>query len=219
MFKFKLFLQKSLFRLTMLAAVFAFFGVFYFAVKLEEGNKPPEALKLPAEAQFGAPAVEGQDRGGADALAVQHMGSREVAMHLTDVIAEALSFNQSDYRAVTSGVQKYFTPEGYLQYTDFLRNSAFESSLTTQNLQSGAYVAGSPQELTRGVYGGVFKWVFEIPVTVSLIPRNTDGYRSDTAAPQNRNFTLRAQIARVNDPQDPNAVKIELWQALAPRAR
>lgn len=203
----------------MLAAVLAFFGVFYFAVKLEEGNKPPKVLQLPSEVQFGAPAIEGQDRGGANALTVQHMGSREVAMELSDIIAEALSFNQSTYRAVRSGVQKYFTGEGYEQYTHFLENSAFESALAAQNLQAGAYVSGNPQELARGVYDGAFKWVFEIPITVSLIPLNTDGYRSDSAAPQNRNFTLRAQIARVNDPQDPNAIKIELWQVLAPRTR
>lgn len=219
MFKFKLFLQKTIFRLSMLAALAAFIGVFYFAVKLEEGNKPPEVLQLPSDVQFGSPAVEGQDRTGANVLAVQHMGSREVAVALTDIIAESLSFNQSDYRAVTSGVQKYFTPGGYIQYTDFLRNSSFEASLAAQNLQAGAYVAGNPQELARGVYDGVFKWVFEIPVTVSMIPRNTNAYGGEAAAPQNRNFTLRAQIARVNDPQDPNAIKIELWQALAPRAR
>lgn len=218
MFKFKLFLQKTFFRLVMLAAIAAFVGVFYFAVKLEEGNKPPEVLKLPAEVQFGAPAIDGQDRTGANALAVQHMGSREVAVKLTEIIAESLSFNQSDYRSVTTGVQKYFTTEGYQQYVDFLRNSAFETSLA-QNLQSGAYVAGEPQELARGVYDGVFKWVFETPVTISLIPRNMDGYRGDSVQPQNRNFTLRAQIARVNDPQDPNAIKIELWQALPPRTR
>lgn len=221
MFKFKLqlFLQKSFFRLIMLAALAMFIGVFFFAVHLEKGNKPPAEMRLPAEADFGKPVVKGAGVDANNPLAIQHMGSREVGVMLNDIIAEALTFDQSNYKSVTANARKYFTPEGYTQYIQFLTNSGFEAALAAQNLQSGAYVEGVPVELARGVYSGAFKWVFETPVTISLIPRNAETYRNAETTAQNRNFMLRAQMARVNDPQDPNAVKIELWQVLPPRPK
>lgn len=202
----------------MLAALVAFLGVFYFAVQLEKGNKPPETMLLPDEASFGAPVVAGAAPV-AGPLAIQHMGSREVSMKLIETVAEVLSFNRGDYSSVTASAQKYFTPEGYAQYREFLNNSSFESTLSEQNLQAGTYVDGNPLELASGVYNGVFKWMFEVPVTLSLIPRNADTYTNNATQPQNRKFLLRVQMARVNDPQDPHAVKIELWQVLPPRTR
>ena len=138
-------------------------------------------------------------------------------MRLTEVIAEALSFDKDNYNSVTTGMRKHFTEEGYSQYVQFLTNSAFETTLAQQDLRAGAYVDGVPIELGRGVYGDAFKWVFEVPVTVSFIPRNSETYDNAQTKPENRSFTLRAQFARVNDPKDPNAIKIELWQALPPR--
>lgn len=201
----------------MLAALLAFIGVFVYAVQIEKEHNAIIDTRLPAEASFGKAVVEGS--GTESSLAIQHMGSREISMKLTEIIAEALTFNQSDYATVVSNMRKYFTPDGYNQYTQFLTNSAFQNALTTQGLQSGAFAETDPVELGRGAYSGVYKWVFEVPVTVSLIPRNAETYRNDETVAQNRNFVLRAQLARVNDPQDPDAVKIELWQVLPARGR
>lgn len=201
----------------MLAALAAFVGVFYFAVYLEKGNKGPDNMRLPSEIQFGKASVGGTVQ--SNSLTIQHLGSREAAMKLEEIIAEVLTFNKNDYRNVIAASQKYFTAEGYAQYTQFLTNSGFETLLSGQDLQAGVYMDGEPLELARGVYSGAFKWVFEIPVTVSLIPRASETYRNDETKPQNRSFLLRVQYARVNDPQDPNAVKIELWQVFPPRAK
>src|SRR5690606_16457379 len=142
---------------------------------------------------------------------------QEVAMQLSNIIAESLSFTKDDYRAITDAMQIYFTPSGYKQYTEFLNASAFEKALSSQNLQTGAYIEGDPLEITRGVYGGVFKWVFEVPVTVSFIDRGAQTYRDGATTPENRRFTLRAQFRRVADPNDPDAIRIEIWQVMAPR--
>jgi len=147
------------------------------------------------------------------------MGSREVGMLLNDMIAESLTFDKTNFRKVITDARKNFTPEGYAQYSQFITNSGFEAALSSGDLHAGTYVDGEPVELGKGVYSDVFKWVFEVPVTLSLIPRNAETYRDDATKAQNRNFILRAQMARVNDPQDPNAVKIELWQVLPPRPK
>lgn len=217
MFKFKLFLQKSFFRLFLLAALLAFFGVFYYAVQLEKGNKGPDNMRLPEGIEFGKASVGGTAQNGS--LTIQHLGSREVAMKISEIVAEVMTFNKNTYRGVLTGSQQYFTAEGYKQYTQFIVNSGFETTLSAQDLQTGVLIDGNPVELGRGVYGGAFKWFFEIPVTISLIPRAAETYRNDETKPQNRSFILRIQYVRVNDPQDPNAVKIELWQVLPPRPK
>lgn len=211
-------MQKSFFRLIMLIAFLLFIGVFFYAVQVEKNNKPPEEMRLPAAASFGRAAVDGKSAA-ANSLTIQHMASQEVSMLLTEIIAQSLTFNRGNYTANITGVKKFFTDAGYEQYIQFLKNSSFQPTLDANDLQAGAYVDGQPVELARGVYGGVFKWVFETPVTISLIPRTAATYENGRTTPQNRNFTLRAQMARVNDPQDPNAVKIELWQVLPPRPK
>ncbi|PZQ43350.1 MAG: hypothetical protein DI551_12335 [Micavibrio aeruginosavorus] len=98
-----------------------------------------------------------------------------------------------------------------------MTSAGFENTLATQNLQSGAFIEQAPLSLANGVYNNVYKWVFEVPVTVSFLPRNAESYRNDEATAINRRFLLRAQYARVEDKNDPNAIKIELWQVLPPR--
>jgi len=216
MFKLQLFLQKSFFRLVMLAALFLFLGVFVYAVHLEKFNVPPEDMRVPFGDQSAKPQVAGSGTQ-TSPLAIQSLSSAEVSMQLTELIADALSFNKDNYKSSSASMQKYFTDEGFGQYTAFLTNAGFETTLQEQNLQSGAYVEQPPIELTHGVYNGVYKWVFEVPVTISFIPRDAETYKNDAIKAQNRRFLLRAQFARVQD-VDPSAVKIELWQILPPRS-
>lgn len=210
-------MQKSFFRLVMLAALIAFFGVFYYAVQTEKRVKDPENMRLPAGIEFGKAAAGPDAQTGG--ITIQHLGSREVAMQLSEIVAQVMTFNKNDYAMTVAKARAYFTTEGYAQYTQFVTNSGFENLLAAQDLQSGVLMDGNPVELGRGVYGGAFKWFFEMPLTISLIPRGSETYRNEETKPQNRSFILRVQYARVNDPQDPNAVKIELWQVLPPRPK
>lgn len=43
----------------MLAALLAFFGVFYYAVQTEKGNKGPDNMRLPTGIEFGKASVDG----------------------------------------------------------------------------------------------------------------------------------------------------------------
>lgn len=211
--KLKAFLQQSFFRVIMISALVLFIGVFVFAMQMDKYNVPPENMQVPFGNASGKPLVAGKSPE-ADSLATQSFSSAEISMYLTETIADALSFDRDNYSANTVAMRPTFTPEGYKAYTSFLTSAGFLSALQGQNLQSTAYAEESPIELTRGVYNGVYKWVFEVPVTVSFIPRSASGYDNNTIKAQNRRFLLRVQFARVWD--DP-PVKIELWQALPPR--
>ncbi len=194
-------------------AVVAFLGVFVVAVQLDKHNRPPKDLRLASLADGKAVIVDDNT----NPLSVQNLSAHELSERLSNIVAETLSFTASDFASGSRAAEKYFTPSGYQQYVEFLTSAEFERSLRDQNLKSGAYVEEPPVELTHGVYEGVYKWVFEVPVTVSFIDTRADTYRDGEIKPVNRRFILRAQFARVKEGTDPNAVKIELWQILPTR--
>ncbi len=209
----KLYFTANMFRAVAVAALIGFVGVFVYAVKVDSNNPPPADMRFPVSQAVGKPKIQGE---APDFLSAQTLSSREVARHLSDVVAESLSFNKDNFAASAEAMRVYFTPTGYKQYREFLSSSAFETSLNGQNLQSGAYLEGEPLEITRGVFGGVYKWVMEAPVTISFTPRGSETYRNESP-PENRRITLRLQFTRVESAKNLEDVKIEIWQVMAPR--
>jgi hypothetical protein len=217
---FRDFLTKSFFRLVAILAFASFAALFFFAVVLEKHTNKVLDAERPLAESFGKPVLKGQAATASSKtnVSIQHLSGREVGRRLNEIVADVFSFNRGDYAYNTSQVEKYFTPEGYAQYQQFLSNSSFQETLQQQNLQSAAFAEQEPLELSSGVYNGAYKWLFEVPVTISFIPKDTQTYRDNPVQPQNRRVTLRVQFTRVNnDPQDPEAVKIEIWQILPAR--
>ncbi|MFA5592640.1 MAG: DotI/IcmL/TraM family protein [Micavibrio sp.] len=212
--KIRLYFTENLFRLVAVGALAGFIGVFIYAVKIDGNNPPPADMIFPAQPITGRPSIQTES---SSPLQSQNYSSREIASRFSGIVAEALSFTHDNLAANSAAMERYFTPSGYRQYREFLSNSGFATNLADKSLQSGAYLEAEPLEINRGVFGGVFKWAFEVPVTISFTPRDTDTYRNDPARPQNRRITLRAQFTRVQNPQNPDDVRIEIWQALAPR--
>lgn len=211
-------MTKTAFRLTMLAALAGFIGVFIYAMEIDKNNIAPKGLKLPAGVASGKAVVQ-EGLGGPQTkrLEHQHMTSGEVAMKLSDIVAETLSLTKSNYVYTTTEAERFFTPTGYSQYKEFLKSASFEQVLASGRLQSAAYVEQEALQITSGVYSGAYKWLFEVPVTISFIPPDAETYRNNETQAENRRILLRAQFTRVDDPADPLAVKIEIWQVLPAR--
>lgn len=199
------------------AAAVLFVGVFIYAFNLEMSNTPPEGYRAPFANSNGKPVLDKNAVPEGIDLTIQHLSGREVGMRLTEIVAESLSFNRGDFVYNSGVMEKYFTPTAYAQYTQFLANSAFRQTLEERNLQSGAFVEQEPLELTSGVFNGAYKWLFEVPVTISFIPKDAESYRDENLVPINRRILLRAQFTRVDDAKDPDAVRIEIWEVLPPR--
>lgn len=212
------FIERNLFRLLIAGAVLSFLGVFVYAVHMEEYNVPPPNMHAEFQRDSSRAIVGGGGKTPSP-IEIQHVSGRELALRLNDIVAESLTFTRANISATTRDVQKYFTPGGYAQYMQFIESTGFQKTLEERDLQSGAYAELEPLELSSGVYNGAYKWLFEVPVTISFVARDTQSYRDQQTGAQNRRFTLRAQFTRVSDPQDPEAVKIEIWQVLAPRTR
>ncbi len=206
----------NFFLMLMAAALVCFIGVFVYAIRTETNNVAPTSMVTPFGNSSGK-AIVSASAGESGKLSVANLGASEIGQKMVDIIAESLTFNKQSLNANTTAVQKYFTQSGYEQYRQFLDTSGIIQTVSTQDLQSGVYAEQNPMELNKGVAGGAYKWYFEVPVTISFTPRGAETYRNGETTAQNRRVLLRLQFTRVNDPQDPDAVRIEIWQALAAR--
>lgn len=103
-----------------------------------------------------------------------------------------------------------FEPYAVQEFQNWLQTSGVITDLQNRDVTLRAVAAAPPQLLSQGVLSGTYRWVFEVPVLVSYVPRGTTSLKTAAAIPQSRNFTLRVQIGRVNAQND-TRVLIERW--------
>jgi len=145
-----------------------------------------------------------------------HRTARELSNWVNIAVAEALSFDSSNYEARLREVRPYFTEEGYNQYRNYLAEARFKESLNQNDLRVSVIAEQMPLLLNDENIRGVYRWLFQVPVTMSFVPEDLKSYRPETR-PINRRLLVRVQLGRVNLPRDPNAVRIESWEVLANR--
>lgn len=214
---FKYYLQQFFFQILIAAAAVLMVGLFFYAKAVDNNNPPPADAKTLFKNSLGKPKPLSDAEIGEADLAVQHMSSQEVGNLLEIIIAECLSFNPSDFDKNSRLVQSYFTAQGYEQYKAYLQKTDFGNVIKSRNLQSGAFAERPPLEVNSLVQNGVYKWLFEVPVTLSFIPVNSQTYRDGATKAQNQRFTLRVQLTRVKDAKNANKISIEIWQIMPPR--
>lgn len=208
----KFFFTKSFFRLVPLLAFGLILLLFVYAYKLE-ASREDAGTKAPFSAAVGVAKTAANKN--KSLVETQNYSARDISLMIEAIIPEVLSFNKDNLAKNMTGVQKYFTSSGYAQYQQFLQAAAIEQAITSQNMQSGVLMETPPLEISAGLFNGAYKWLFEVPVTLSFIPANTNSYRDQEASVYNRRVRIRVQFTRVQDMNDPDAVKIEIWQASA----
>jgi hypothetical protein len=210
------FFTKSFFRIVPVIAFGLICLLFVYAYQLEIFfNNAPKTMTAPFVQTTGTPApmvktVQGR-------LKTQNFSGRDMADKIEIILPEILTFHQGTIAKGKVSARKYFTDSGYAQYLQFLASSGMEQGIATQDLQSGVFLERPPLEISAGVFSGTYKWLMEVPVILNFIPRAVQTYRN-TETPQSRKFTIRIQLTRVQDAADPDAVKIEIWQAIPTRS-
>lgn len=212
---FRYFIQQFLFQIVALTAAVLVAGLFFYARAVEKNDPPPADVKVQFQNSLGKPMSPVAP--GTTDVSVQHLSEQEMSSIVNTMVAECLSFSPADYDRNLPLLKNYFTPEGYQQYLAYLQQSKLGDVVKSQKLQSGAYAERPPLEVNSMAQNGVYKWLYEIPVTVGFVSVNTHSYRTGETRPQNQRFTLRLQLTRVKDPANPNAVRIEIWQVLPAR--
>jgi hypothetical protein len=103
-----------------------------------------------------------------------------------------------------------FSDGGLKQYEDWVSETGIMASLQRNGLQLNGFVTETPFLLNEGVVNGRYRWLFEIPVMVSFVPRGTVSYAQERGV-KTQHLLITLQLGRVADSILEHAVDIESW--------
>ena len=209
---FRFVVEHFLMRFSYLFAIGAFLSVFLFALILDL-MRDDDAERIAF--QQAVIADLGSDQMGASSFDKPHLSVGEIEQWVNQAVSESMTFDISTYKDNAQEVYKYFTREGFNQYQDYLKNSGIFENLKNGNLKIGVFVDGQPLQLSAQNVGGVYKWLYQVPLTVSFLPRRVNDLVGQDI--DSRKLNLRIQVTRVKLENEPEAVKIESWQATVRR--
>lgn len=211
----KFWFQKLFFRLFYVFLLIFFMAVFAYAYMTEIFAPPPPSGAAPFAETLTSDVPE---EGGIKSLPMDkaHRSPSEMRNWTSVAISEVMSLDGASLQNRLQEVRSYFTAAGFKQYEAYLDESGLAESLTSKALRASAYVEQEPLQLNEGAVKGVYRWLYQAPVTISYIPSNVRQYNSKVEA-VNKKVNVRIQIRRVSLPDDPDAMQIESWTVTSRR--
>lgn len=200
--------QKFLWDFSFPIAILLFVGVLAYAF-FTEVSQPEQGTVAPFSATLQA---QTPTTSGFQALPLEQPNrtSRELQEWVSMAVSEVLTLDAVQYETQLSQGKGYFTDDGYTQFVSYLNDSTLFDILKNGDLKTSVFVETPPLLLNDGPVGGVYRWLYDVPVTISYIPRTITNYTKTTDA-QVRRVNVRVQVGRIDDPAAPEAVRIESW--------
>lgn len=208
---FKFWYEKFLMRFSFVFAFVAFLGVFVYAYLTEITVKLPGDVAPFTETLIGARTKIILPEQRSLPLEKAHRTNKELQNWLSMVISESLSFDKQSYSGVAKNIRPYYTNSGFRQYLDYLKSADIINNIKSNNYQMSVYVEDPPLLQNSLAIEGIYRWLYQIPVTISFLPRNVGNLTYGNKDMVNRKLTLNVQIRRIKLPDDPNALEIESW--------
>lgn len=144
-------------------------------------------------------------------LSKAHKPDRDVAAWLERAVTETLTFKAEDYARylefIATGMDEY----GIADYQKFIGDKNIIDTLRRGGLRLQSYVE-KPVLIKKGALEGRFRWLYEIPLTMSYVPADAVEYIG--VVPDNHYYMLQVQVGRVVPKADgaPD-ILIESWNA------
>lgn len=152
-------------------------------------------------------------------LSIPHRSESDLANWLMQVIPQSMTFTIADLNARFQANAVNFTQAGLVSYRDYLQNSGYMQRMQRENLRISGFTDLRPILLNEGVAGNVYKWLFDVPLRVSLVSEQASNLRD--LKPVTETLMVRLQLTRIQPAgnnilqgESPD-VKIDVW---VPRA-
>lgn len=210
---FKFWYENFLIRFSFVIAFTAFLGIFAYAFYTEVTYEPPGETApflntmMREQESTNQSLAEAQSR----PLNEAHLSDREIKTWLNTVIAEALTFDSNSYTANKNNISLYMTKSGMQAYEGYLQSAGVLKSLRDSQYRMSVFLEGQPLLINSVVIEDVYRWLYQMPVTLSFIPLSTTDLNRNAGEIVNRKLTLRVQMRRVRLPDNPDAIQIESW--------
>lgn len=146
-----------------------------------------------------------------------HRTPRELSLWVSERVSEALTFDAPNFDRQLQAASLYFSAAGFNEFKTYLEQSNLRATLSAGDQKANVIVEQPPLLLNSGAVEGVYRWLYEVPVTISYTPRQLRELRPDMAGTQSRKLTVRLQLGRLNDAAVGEGVRIESWAVSARR--
>jgi hypothetical protein len=139
-----------------------------------------------------------------------HRTAGEISAWLSVLVSDAMSFELTGYADLSKELKKDFTREGFNQYQEYLKTSGIFDTLKDNGFRISTYIDQPALLLNDMEMDKVYRWLYEVPITITFLPIGQAEYNSDTEI-ISRKMTLQTQIGRVNMLNNDAAIQIESW--------
>lgn len=146
-----------------------------------------------------------------------HRTPRELARWVSESVSEILTLDAQNYDAQLQNAARYFSTGGLAEFQTYLRQADLKNVLSMSDLKANIIVEQTPLLLNSGPVNGVYRWLYEVPITVSYTPRALRELTPSTRTETNRKLTIRLQVGRYDAAPNGEGVQIESWSVSARR--
>ncbi|MEZ5814346.1 MAG: DotI/IcmL family type IV secretion protein [Alphaproteobacteria bacterium] len=184
---------------------------FFFPSLRDTTNIPAETLQAP----FADPAENTETNKPKNTnpdsivpLKYAHRSTEEITQWTETVVSNVMSFDKKHLAKLESS-KLYYNQNGWAQYESFIEEKKILAVLQSGKYDINSYVSETPLLLNEGAVNDRYRWLYEVPVMISYIPRGTKDYKK--IQPQSRNILLRIQVGRAAEAKNDMGVQIESW--------
>lgn len=184
-----------------------------FADIREDDHVDDAGLGVPYEPHMGMQRV-------AVEMDLPHLHEGAVNKWVMQSVAEALTFQVNDtvaYEEHKKSLTEFMSANGLKEYNAFLNRIRAEDLMRSNDLELKTFVDGVPLMRTSGAVGGVYRWVYDVPLIMTFLPLGASDYREVTSNKGDsfltENLSVRVQIGRVKQ-GGREGIIIETWDVL-----
>ena len=200
----------------------------FFSAK-HENSRPERTLRAPfAETQ--SPAEAGKDgkdslsqlynpkttgtSGGPADLSVARKDKKSVGEWVQHALSEVLAVDAATYekhlKYLATGMDDYALDD----YKKFMQDTKILQTLRDGQYKLQCIVESDPVLLNDGPAEGRYRWLYDVPVTITFLPKEMRSYQDQGQNPVSQRIIVRLQVGQVAQ-GGAEGVMIESWTARA----
>jgi hypothetical protein len=158
------------------------------------------------------PAYDSRSETTAD-LAIPHRQAAQIGDWLIRATSEIFTMDTHTYSQHMEHLATGMSPAGLAEFEKFLIDSNVLAEMQNNDMVLKGYVDEPPLLLNEGALNGRYRWLFEMPVTLTFLRRGEQSYaKVEDVTAQTYHFIVQTQIGRVAGAPTEDNVIIETWR-------
>lgn len=144
------------------------------------------------------------------ALDQPHRHVSQIADWLEDILARSLTMEKATLDEHEEEIRAYMHGLAWAHYNKFVEGNKVRLYVERNGLDLKSYVDSQPLLINEGVVDGRYRWLFEVPMTMTFIKSGVTSY--EQARPVNWYVKIKAQVGRVSEGVVPEGdLQIDTW--------